>query len=595
MPEDTMLNEAIEALQKGDQTRAKDLLTRLLKVDQENATYWVWLSAAVETQKEKIYCLQTAYKLDPENAAAKRGLILFGALKADDNIKPFHIDHEPLWKQRFREAEEVKQKGLKAALGNPATRLIMVASLVVIVMIVVWTGSKTPLAAVKRPTRTPGPSPTYTLTPTAMNAGLLIEQTATFTGPTPLWMLLKETYTPTPLYVVTQHPITSSDAFTAGIRYFKQGNWKDAINLMEQVTALEKGSGADAWYYIGEANRLNGNNLEAEKAFAEAITINPNFGVAYLGRAIVSLLLDPKAKIKQDLDDAIKYDPSYSPAYVERAVYFLLIDEIEAARADIEKAILLDSGSTMAYTVQAELEMKLKNFPAALSSAQKANELDVTNLAAYLVLGQAYLANDLNEEAVRALEIYNIYHPADHIAMTSLATGYNAVGDFQEAIKLLDGVIAKKINRPEAYYQRGMAYLGLEDLKKAVTNFQLALDYDPKDFDASISLAQTYIKMGFAGDAYVEIKNRAAKLALTDGQLAQLYYWEATALDELGNASAVTYWQELLDLPAEVMPAEWRTLAMEKIAARYTATPTLTFSPTPTKSSTPTPGASRTP
>lgn len=595
MPEDTMLNEAIEALKNGDHTRAKDLLTRLLKVDQENATYWVWMSAAVETQKEKIYCLQTAYKLDPENAAAKRGLILFGALKVDGEIKPFHVDHEPLWKQRFREAEEVKPKGLKAAWGNPATRLVLVASLVVIIMMIVWTGSRTPLAAVKRPTRTPGPSPTFTLTPTALNAGLLIEQTSTFTGPTPLWMLLKETYTPTPLYVVTQHPVTSSDAFTAGIRYFQQGNWKDAINLMEQVAALEKGSAADAWYYIGEANRLDGNYTEAKTAFDEAITINPNFGVAYLGRAIVSLLLDPKAKILPDLEDAIKYDPSYPPAYMERAAYYLQNNEIEAARADIEEAILLDAGSSMAYTVQAQLEMKLENFPEALSSAQKANELDVTNLATYLVLGQAYLANDINEEAVRALEIYNIYHPDDHIAMTNLATGYNAVGDFQDAIKLLDAVIAKNKNRPEAYYQRGMAYLGLEDLKKAASNFQLALDYDTKDFDASISLAQTYIKMGFAGDAYLEIKNRAAKLAITDGQLAQLYYWEATALDELGNASAVTYWQYLLDLPAEVMPAEWRSLAQEKIAALFTATPTKTSSPTLTKTATPTPGATKSP
>ena len=63
---DTMFEDAVDALKQGDHARAKDILTRLLKADQNNATYWVWMSAAVETTKERIYCLETALKLDPE-------------------------------------------------------------------------------------------------------------------------------------------------------------------------------------------------------------------------------------------------------------------------------------------------------------------------------------------------------------------------------------------------------------------------------------------------------------------------------------------------------------------------------------------------
>lgn len=76
---DTMFQDAVDALRDGDRARAKDLLTRLLQADQNNATYWVWMSGAVETAKERIYCLETALKLDPESSIAKRGLILLGA------------------------------------------------------------------------------------------------------------------------------------------------------------------------------------------------------------------------------------------------------------------------------------------------------------------------------------------------------------------------------------------------------------------------------------------------------------------------------------------------------------------------------------
>jgi hypothetical protein len=67
-------------------SRAKELLTLLLKTDQNNPTYWIWLSAAVDAPKERIYCLQTALKLDPENGTAKRGLILLGALAPDETV-----------------------------------------------------------------------------------------------------------------------------------------------------------------------------------------------------------------------------------------------------------------------------------------------------------------------------------------------------------------------------------------------------------------------------------------------------------------------------------------------------------------------------
>ena len=70
MVEDTMLQEAIEALRKKDRARAKDLLTRLLKAEQNNATYWVWLSAAVDSQKERLYCLPSRPSADGAQTGA---------------------------------------------------------------------------------------------------------------------------------------------------------------------------------------------------------------------------------------------------------------------------------------------------------------------------------------------------------------------------------------------------------------------------------------------------------------------------------------------------------------------------------------------
>src|SRR5687767_7799101 len=223
----TMFQDAVEALRRGDRARAKDIMTGLLKEDQNNATYWVWLSAAVDNTKERIYCLQTALKLDPENATAKRGLILLGALEPDENVQPFPMNRPRGWEDKLLLANEKPKvrMGLKGVAKNPVVRLMGMVVLGVGLCAAVVFGFILPNRANVRPTNTvtPGPSPTFTPTPTLFGAAPAI--TSTFIGPTPLWMLLPATYTPTPLYVNTPRDPLSFDQNRSAKDAFAKGNW----------------------------------------------------------------------------------------------------------------------------------------------------------------------------------------------------------------------------------------------------------------------------------------------------------------------------------------------------------------------------------
>jgi hypothetical protein len=202
--DDTMFQDALTALRRGDKPRAKELLTLLLKTDQNNVTYWIWLSAAVDNTKERIYCLQTAHKLDPENGTAKRGLILLGALAPDETIQPFQMNRPRAWEERLLLAnEKPKEKGFKALAKSPITRLVGVLMIGAALVTVVVFSFVMPREIVIIPTKTntPGPSPTFTTTPTVY--GATAAPTKVFVGPTPLWMLLPQTYTPTAVYVNT--------------------------------------------------------------------------------------------------------------------------------------------------------------------------------------------------------------------------------------------------------------------------------------------------------------------------------------------------------------------------------------------------------
>src|SRR3989337_3302490 len=124
MAEDLLFQEAVEALRQGNNALAKEKLTFLLKAEQNNATYWVWMSAAVDTPKERVYCLQTALKLDPENPAAKRGLILLGALPPDEKIVPFPVNRPRAWEPKLMLANErPRLSALQALVLDPTARL----------------------------------------------------------------------------------------------------------------------------------------------------------------------------------------------------------------------------------------------------------------------------------------------------------------------------------------------------------------------------------------------------------------------------------------------------------------------------------------
>src|SRR5512146_3097599 len=120
---DALLEDAVDALRMGERARGKEILTRLLKADQNNPTYWIWMSAAVDTAKERVYCLETALKLDPDNAIAKRGLVLLGGLPPDENIQPFPLNRPRAWEEDLLLAHEKPQeKGFMAMAGSPLFR-----------------------------------------------------------------------------------------------------------------------------------------------------------------------------------------------------------------------------------------------------------------------------------------------------------------------------------------------------------------------------------------------------------------------------------------------------------------------------------------
>ncbi len=209
MADDMLYQEAIKAIQKGDKTLARDLLTRLIKTEPQNSDYWLYLSTVVDSAKERTYCLQEVIRRDPKNLTARQGLILMGApVEADqsiENIPSPRRNWNALWLDRLTP----QKTKLSTRLILPIPGGIIALALIVFGVVSLFNNrpdtNHTCLSVSH-------PNPRQHTSDWGLGATVDISQPT----PTPLWLNMEATYTPTPMYVATPHPRTES--YSAGVR-----------------------------------------------------------------------------------------------------------------------------------------------------------------------------------------------------------------------------------------------------------------------------------------------------------------------------------------------------------------------------------------
>lgn len=74
--------QGISALKAGDKEQAQKWLRLAVKRNPDDITAWLWLSGAVDSDQERLECLQQVLRIDPKNEAANKGISKLQARKA---------------------------------------------------------------------------------------------------------------------------------------------------------------------------------------------------------------------------------------------------------------------------------------------------------------------------------------------------------------------------------------------------------------------------------------------------------------------------------------------------------------------------------
>jgi tetratricopeptide (TPR) repeat protein len=584
---DVMFHEAMTAIRQGERSRARDLLTRLIKIDRNQAKYWLWMSTVVETGKERIFCLKEVLRIDPQHDEARRGLILMGAAPPDDRLAvPMRLQKRSWQTQSQPGNVSVKAIGKISKLQAG----IMVGALLVVVALVAFrmtlpnapqtTSSLQRLTALI--TNTPRPS----MTP------LPITATPTHTGLMPLEMLLDRPYTPTPLYVNTPHP--RSEAYRSAMFAYNRGEWAQVLSYLQQVATLEPNA-PDIYYYMGEAQRFQQRYSDATDAYNKAIEISPIFAPAYLGRARAALAISPArwSAAMKDLEIAISHDTNLVEAYIELAAIDLNHRTPQDVLLRLEPVVRLASYSPFLYYYRSQAYLLMDEPEMALSDALRLQQLDMTFLPGYRLIGQAYQQVGDTTKARESLETYIRYIEDDAEAHYWLGLAYRSNNEIDSALKAFNQALSLNNRLPGVHFERGLIYLQIEQADKAVVDLIEARRRNSSSFPVNIALGKAYWLQERYPTAYSQF-SQTESYAGTPLEKAEVLYYRAQTLMKLNEkVAAARDWNALLAIEAEDIPTSWREMAQDWLSQYYTPTPTpvtpsATHTRQPTSTKTPT-------
>ncbi len=573
--EERILEDAKTAVKAGDLARARELLTEYFKTQPKNPDAWLWMSAAVTTDADRLACLKRALAIDPKNQAAIAGLRMMGEKVG----KPLRLIRTEPVIEKVSAFQKFLDEKLPVFLATAKEKPVLygVSAFALLVLFIVGVFS---LFAPKNQNdpndimRWATPLPTNTPTPVP---------TPTYIGPQPLWMKLEATFTPTAMFVATPH--SRMEAYSAGMKAYEQQNWPRAVEYLNQALASEPNS-PDILYHLGDAYRFLDRYPDAETAYNKAIDVDASFAPAYLGLGRV-YIYGPSPDLNQAqvmLEQAIVLNNTLFEAYLELAHVAILNKDPDLALNWISRlnGLLPETAQADYYLAYAYY---LKGDPAqALPAIQKANQLDLTLLPVYLLWGQILQQNGDFKASLDPTSTYLTYAPTDTSGILTLASGYFHIGEYDPAMTALTTVIDTRPDIIEAYLMRAQIYMARQDYPNAQADYEAVLKIDPNSFDASLGRGLALFENNNPGSAYMQFTHMD-KTPTNDSQRAQLVYWQAMCLYTLGETDkAISAFEAYLAYPVEIqdLKARENAEAIYQVLTAPTPTPTLSASPSPT-------------
>jgi tetratricopeptide (TPR) repeat protein len=291
----------------------------------------------------------------------------------------------------------------------------------------------------------------------------------------------------------------------------EHGDPQQAVAMLEQLVATGK-SAPGVQHELGIAYYRTGKLLSAEKAFARAMTEDPNDTESVQMRGLSLYRLGRPADAIPFLERVRQWTPNANAdANYVLGLCYLNSQRFDDARAAFANQFGVSPDSGAAYLLLGKMLMQANLPEAAAQSAKKALEVTPKIALAHFMLGEFYLFKSDTAQALREFEQEREINPANAAVYDRLGDLYTRSGQYQQAQESLAKAIALDTSSTGPFIQMGKVLLRRNDPQTSLLYLQHAEKMDPGNYITHTLLGQAYRSLGREQDAKNEMA-AAAKI-----------------------------------------------------------------------------------
>lgn len=362
---------------------------------------------------------------------------------------------------------------------------------------------------------------------------------------------------------------TSSDFFHRGMELLEQGEFTQALEHFQQAVDLEYvdtdilGPMGEALFEVGRVNEALDYFSQASKSGGD------DTGKALLWKGICYLDLQKHRRALSAFNRLIEQEPENAQAHFKRGLalveigspkrsidaFNLALELLRKEPDEFQEDALAD---VMLWKGRGKLALGLRS--EALELFNEANQISPEHPGPYTELAQYFRAlGDMKtaEEWYRnGLETL----PNDPNLHNDFGNMLRESGDNQASLEHLTAAIDNDASRSVVYYNRALTLRALARYDEALKDFDVVLETNPDDIDASLSKLDLMGKLNLFQDAEDLIssldKREIAKDKLNE-YLAEYYSYKARCSEAKGDVdSMLASYSSVLEIHPDYLDVE---------------------------------------
>jgi len=237
----------------------------------------------------------------------------------------------------------------------------------------------------------------------------------------------------------------------------------------------------------GNKEFSSGNNAEAVRWYSKAIELDPSDHLLYSNRAAAYLALQQYQKVVDDCDSLLKIKNDWSKGYYRKGSALLFLKRYDEAISTLSAGLKHDPANDEMKKLLNEANNEKKKQPAAKPSSTKSTGLDAKAEGNNLFKESRY--EKAIESYTVALETVTDANERS-IIYSNRALCYHQLRCPDEVVRDCNESLALVPTNVKSLLRRGFAYEALDKHKKALEDFQQALQLDPTSTPASEAVSR---------------------------------------------------------------------------------------------------------